>query len=55
MKWLNLRSYIPPAYALRLGSCSRSWTEVLLTIRVTFRDTRKPVQSNIPDFLLFWT
>jgi len=55
MKYLNFRSYIPPACALWPGGYLGWWNEVFLIIRVTFRDTGKTVQSNISDFLLFWT
>jgi len=55
MKYLNFRSYIPPACALWTVRCSGLWTGGVLTIRVTLRDTGKPMQSNISDFLVIST
>ena len=54
-KYLNFRSYIPQACALWPDGYLGWWTEVFRIIRVTLRDGSKPVQSNISDFLLFWT
>jgi len=54
MKYSNFQSYIPPACALWPGSYLGCWTEVFLTLWVTFGHTGRPVQSNISDFLLFW-
>jgi len=54
-KYLHFWFYIPPVCALWPGSYLGWWNEVFLIIWVTFRDTGKPVQSNISDFLLFWT